>query len=502
MYDVAIIGAGLGGLQCAYILAKEGYKVIVLEKNHQLGGSLQVFSRDKTVFDTGVHYIGGLDKGQNLNQYFRYFGLLEKIKLRKMDERAFDRVHFGDGDEYYNHAQGYDLFIEEIVRQFPKERAAVTQYCDKVRAVCDRFPLYNLEVTEPDYFSDTLLELSAYEYINSLSTDKVFCSVLAGTNALYAGVKEKTPFYIHALVVNTYIESSYRLVDGGSQIAKHLARAIHSMGGEIRKRAEVVGSDVVNREIKALHLSNGDVIEAKQFISNAHPITTFNLIGPENFKKAYRNRIMGLENTISSFTLHLSFKEKSFPYLDYNIYHYDKMDVWGGMNYTEKTWPGCYMLSCPANSKTPDYADGLSVMAYMHYDEMKPWAKSYNTVARPDGRVDSYEDFKQKKSEVLLDAIDRSVFPGIKEKVNGVYASTPLTFRDYIGSPDGNMYGVLNDHNSFLKTFINPKTKVSNLYLTGQNIGVHGILGVTVSSLITCFEFVDRDKLMKDIKSA
>ncbi|MBR6491967.1 MAG: FAD-binding protein, partial [Bacteroidales bacterium] len=31
-YDVVIIGAGLGGLECAYILAKNGLKVCILEK--------------------------------------------------------------------------------------------------------------------------------------------------------------------------------------------------------------------------------------------------------------------------------------------------------------------------------------------------------------------------------------------------------------------------------------------------------------------------------------
>ena len=37
-YDIIIIGSGLGGLQTAYILSKEGYNVCVLEKNHQFGG--------------------------------------------------------------------------------------------------------------------------------------------------------------------------------------------------------------------------------------------------------------------------------------------------------------------------------------------------------------------------------------------------------------------------------------------------------------------------------
>ena len=64
-YDCIIIGSGMGGLTAALILAKHGKKVLVLEKNHQIGGALQVFSRDKCVFDTGVHYLGGLDEGEN-----------------------------------------------------------------------------------------------------------------------------------------------------------------------------------------------------------------------------------------------------------------------------------------------------------------------------------------------------------------------------------------------------------------------------------------------------
>ena len=54
-YDVVIIGSGLGGLVSAIILAREGYSVCVLEKNQQFGGNLQTFSRDKVIFDTGVH---------------------------------------------------------------------------------------------------------------------------------------------------------------------------------------------------------------------------------------------------------------------------------------------------------------------------------------------------------------------------------------------------------------------------------------------------------------
>lgn len=92
VYDVVIIGSGMGSLCCAYILAKEGKSVCVLEKNRQFGGSLQIYSRDKTVFETGLHYIGGLSEGQNLNTYFKYFGLMQELQLQKLDEDGYDVI--------------------------------------------------------------------------------------------------------------------------------------------------------------------------------------------------------------------------------------------------------------------------------------------------------------------------------------------------------------------------------------------------------------------------
>ena len=43
--SVIIIGSGLGGLECGVILARHGFKVIVLEQDRQIGGCLQTFVR-------------------------------------------------------------------------------------------------------------------------------------------------------------------------------------------------------------------------------------------------------------------------------------------------------------------------------------------------------------------------------------------------------------------------------------------------------------------------
>ena len=91
--DAVIIGGGLGGLQCGYILAKNGMDVCVLEKNPLPGGCLQSYRRKGAEgvleFDAGMHYVGGLDEGQPLNSLFRYFGLLD-LPWEKMDPQAFE----------------------------------------------------------------------------------------------------------------------------------------------------------------------------------------------------------------------------------------------------------------------------------------------------------------------------------------------------------------------------------------------------------------------------
>lgn len=139
-YDIVIIGSGLGGLCCATILSKEGYKVCVLEKNRQLGGSLQIFSRDKVIFDTGIHYIGGLDEGQNLYRYFKYLGLMDKLRLKRMDMDGFDRISFEGDETEYKHAQGYENFIRVLSEQFPGEEKNIRAYCEKMQEICRFFP--------------------------------------------------------------------------------------------------------------------------------------------------------------------------------------------------------------------------------------------------------------------------------------------------------------------------------------------------------------------------
>lgn len=500
MFDVLIIGSGIGGLIAANLLAKEGLKVCIVEKNKQIGGNLQTFSKQKQIFDTGVHYIGGLGQGQNLYQIFKYLGLMNALRIEQMDE-GFDRIVFDGDDTVYLQSQGYEAFIKNLIKQFPKEEKGIVAYCEKIKDVCSRFPLYHLTMEGDESAKHSVIAESAQGVIEEFTTDKKLQAVFAGNHLLYAGEADKTPFHVHALIVNSYIESSWKLVGGGGQISKFLATQLKKMGGEIIKNSEVAKILGQNEKITHVETEDGRKLFAKNFISNISPAVTLSMVASDTLKGAYPKRISSLEHTISSFSLYIVLKEKTVPYANYNYYHHKTTEVWQMNHYTEANWPLGYGLYFTRDKNHPEYASSVSALTTMRFSDVAPWKDTYNRVGREAQRGEGYERFKQKKMGQFLQAIEKK-FPEIKENSTHIYAATPLTNRDYIGMHDGSMYGIQKDFNHPLKTWISPRTKISNLFLTGQNINLHGILGTSLSAILTCTLLLDDKSIVDKIKNA
>jgi len=502
MYDIVIIGSGFGGLSCGLMLSMEGYKVCILEKNRQIGGSLQIFSKDKTIFDTGIHYIGGLSPGQNLHQIFKYFGILDELRLKQLDMDGYDLIKLKGDDTLYPHAQGYDNFNRILSEYFPEEKANIKAYTDYMIKVCDSFPLYRLQDGEIDIFNSGYLTQNAREVICSFTKNYKLQQVLAGSNFIYAGIADKTPFYLHALSVNSYIESSWKCVDGSSQIAKLMTDRIKANGGTILNYSEAVKFNFDGNNIASVELENGNIIEGKSFISNIDLVKTMAMIEEGKIRNLYRNRINSMENTISAFLLNVVLKPKTTKSINHNLYYVGAADIWDAINYDEKLWPDSFAMFCPAVANNDDYAKNMTIMGYMRYDELKPWHDSFRTTPRSiESRGEDYEEFKRIKSEKLLDLYEKHD-PEIRSKIQSYTSSTPLTYRDYIGSTDGNLYGILKDCNDPIKTFVTAKTKVPNLFITGQNMNFHGVLGVAVNAIKTCSEFLGNKYLLKKINEA
>jgi all-trans-retinol 13,14-reductase len=488
-YDVLIAGSGLGGLLCAYMLGKEGLKVCILEKNPRPGGCLQTFRRRGVVFDTGVHYFGSLDPGQILHRYWNYFGLTRSLNLERMNPDGFDIIGIGDRD--YPMAMGFDNFIDKLLPSFPGQKENLERYVQTLKMISGAFPLYNLNMPG-DETEDLYQSLSAWEFYSKLSNGPL-SAMLAGNNLLYAGRKENTPLHIPALVNHSFISSAWRPVDGSDQIALRLLEGIKDQGGELHTCKEIEEIGMVENAFR-VRTATGECFIAKKFISNIHPAKTLTMMDPSSFRRTYFIRIRNMKNTFSSFAVYIVFKDNSFRYLDHNYYYHKTYEVWNGES--DKNWPSGYMLHTPAPATSDGFAKSMIILAAMPSQMVSEW--SHTTHA---DRGNEYNQFKNRCTGLLLNMAEER-YPGLRAGIEWMEASTPLTWQDYTGTPDGSMYGIERDYKDPLSTILLPSTKIPGFYFTGQNINLHGVLGVTIGSVLTCGEILGLEYLLKKIKEA
>src|SRR5690606_23111315 len=151
-----------------------------------------------------------------------------------------------------------------------------------MKEICESFPLYKVEANENPVSNEDLMSLKASEVISDLTENPKLRAVLAGTNFLYAGKENKTPFYVHSLSIHSYIESAWRCVGGGSQISKLLIKEIRNWGGTVLKHKKVVSISANEKgEVEFVQTSDGTIYKGKQFISNIDPKKTLELV--ENY---------------------------------------------------------------------------------------------------------------------------------------------------------------------------------------------------------------------------
>ena len=489
MFDCVIIGSGLGGLLSGYLLSKEGLKVCVLEKHRKFGGNLQSFRRGEVSFDTGMHYIGSLSPGQTLFSYWKYFGLADHPNLVRMDEDGFDIISYPGAE--FPIAQGMEHFREQLLKFFPGAEKPLKEYTDTLEAIADGHPLYRLELPGGSA-SRHFDAVSASSFLGQLSsysghqTARIpLAEVLTGNGLLCAYRQEVTPLHLYGLISHSFISSAWRFAGGSQQIADHLAEGIRSHGGTLAEKKEVTGVTGAEGNF-TVRTADGDAVTGRRIISNLHPASTLGLLDGIPVSKAYRERIGGLKNTSSVFSLYLGLKPGTFPYLNHNLY----------LHTLNKGWPQSFMLMTPPEVGQGEWASTAVVLAPIRFDEFSKWEESVT------GRRDrDYWIYRAQRSQRLLETVYIR-YPELRDAIASIDISTPLTWRDYTGTPQGSMYGIAKDAAHPMAGTIHPKTKVPGLFLTGQNVNLHGAVGVTIGAVMTCGEILGLPRVLKSIKDA
>jgi all-trans-retinol 13,14-reductase len=476
--EIVVIGAGLGGLFCGALLAKEGHKVTVLEKNALIGGGLQTFVRKGESYETGMHVAGGFHEQGSLYRICRYLGIWDKLDVVQSDLMS-GVIYLAQGRKYDIPA-GKEAFIEYLSGEFPGQSENIRNYTEALFRLSQEEKLFYMKSNSGTYpvHSDEFM-MPADRFIAKYTDNPELRSLLAFVNPLYAGVAGHSPAYLHAMISVMFIDHPCRFAGGGSKLAEALAWVIEQGGGAVLTHRNVNRIVVRDRMIECVTDSQGREYKADTYISDIHPCLLLDMIEGKAFTPGYRERLHSIPDTVSAFKVYVRLKQGTVPFIGHPISVLDSMsNAWNLSAHDPEGWPhgaSCFM----APSADGKWATHLSVLALMSWNEVNCWADTVTGHRTPE-----YDEWKQSRTEKLLDLV-QNVFPDIRACMEDCFAASPLTFRDWLGSRNGSIYGYFKDSENLVMSQLPIRTKVGNLLLTGQNVNMHGIGGVPMTAIET-----------------
>ena len=491
--EIVVIGAGMGGLFCGAFLAKEGHKVTVLEKNALIGGGLQTFVRKDERYETGMHVAGGFQKGGTLDTICRYLGIRDRLEVVPSD--IMSCVTYLKENRTFRIPAGREAFTEYLSNEFPGESGHIRNYVDALFRLSEEEKLFYMKSGGSDYpvHSDEFL-MPADRFIAKYIESPELQSVLAFVNPLYAGVAGHTPAYLHAMISVLFMEQPCRFAGGSNQLADALKWVIEQGGGQVLTCRNVTRIIVEDRRIQCVVDSEGREYRADTFISDIHPSLLMDLVEGKAFTPGYRERLNTIPDTVSAFKVFLKLRPGTVKFREHQISVLDSMEnAWNLSRHDSDGWPhgiSCFM----SPDKDGEYASHLTVMSLMDWQEVSRWADT-----RTGHRTPEYEEWKAARTEKVMDMVER-IIPDIRSCVEDLFAASPLTFRDWLGTKEGSIYGYFKDTENLILSQLPIRTKVENLLLTGQNVNMHGIGGVPMTAIETAETIVGRDCIVKKIK--
>ncbi|GAB4373054.1 MAG: NAD(P)/FAD-dependent oxidoreductase [Acidobacteriota bacterium] len=508
-FDAIVIGSGIGGLAAAALLARHaGRRVLVLERHYTAGGFTHTFARPGYEWDVGVHYVGQTRPGTLLRRAFDAItdGSLEWAEMGEV----YDRIVIGD--DTYDLVAGRRNFRERMCAYFPDETRAIDRYLELVAGVVRASRLYFAEKAVPapvaalagPLMRRGMLRLgrrTTREVLGELTRDERLIGVLTGQYGDYGLPPSRSSFFMHALLVNHYMDGGAYPVGGSSRISASIVPVIEAAGGQVVTSAEV-GSILVERGRAAgVRLADGVEVRAPLVVSDAGVFTTFGRLLPGDVARrlGLDRRLARLERSIAHASLYVglnrSAKDLGLGKANLWVYpHHDHDEnVARFVADPEAPLPVAY-LSFPG-AKDPDFERRFPGRTTVEVITLAPWEWFERWQGTRWGRRgEAYDAFKARLAARLQAELLRRC-PQVEGALDHVELSTPLSTRQFTGHERGEIYGLAHTPARFEQAWLRPRTPVRGLYLTGADVCTAGVAGALFGGVLAASAILGRNLL-------
>ena len=496
-YDAIIIGSGLGGLSCAAAFARQGFKPLLIEQHYKLGGYATTFKRPGGFeFDASLHSTT-VGERNGIYNLIRAFPEITDVEFEPHPNLY--RIIFPDYDIRVPQ-KNVQEYINKLVELFPEEKEGIAGIFDDMEGITTDIGKFsraagqiemNTFPTEFPYLFKAF-NRSWGDVVNARLNDPKLKAIVSSLWVYYGLPPSKLSPYYYAMPTYGYLKHGGYYPRGKSQkISDSFEKYTEHHGGEIILKSRVEKILTKDNIAYGVVTEDGKEFKAKVIISNANAFDTFNkMLDDKDVLKDYLAKLNKLSVSLSSFQIFLGLKKdliKDIGIADTEIFYnttYDFDTDYDSMKKADVE-NGGYAITLYDNIYKGYSPEGKNTINIMTLQGFGHWEKYQDDYFKDN--KDEYNKEKNRMADILIDKVESTLLPGLKDAIEVKEIGTPLTNIRYTSNYKGAIYGFDQTIDNSGQNRLGHSAPIKNLYLSGAwTKPGHGYGGVIYSGL-ECF---------------
>ncbi len=480
MYDIIIIGAGVGGLSCAAKLAKNGKKILILEKISHIGGTSHIFKRKGYIFPMGP-------------LSFSFPKLVKKL-LKEMDVREeieFEINHFQlispNIDIIYS--QQWNNFRENLKTHFNREKDGIDLFFDELNNVIDA--IKKVYEWHPDFLigkkkaiaAERMLKMHKAEFdiinkYNRINSKDLLNKYIKDDNLKRLlgsqGTFQPVMSMVHlAFMWNVMSKEGIWFPSCGIHgINQLLNESIIKNGGEIKLNTPVKEVVIENNKAVGVKTFDDQIYKSKWIVANADYKKVFlELINPKNLPEDHLNIVRNTAYTGSELCVYLGLNPNKVDLSKIRANHlFYRLKIEKTITKDPENFENKEIEICVWSNKSPEFAPNnkksLVLRINMPYSHFVPWRLGEKR------RKEGYLEYKKNLAFKLIKTVG-NILPGLENAIEVMEIATPLTYSDWGQRYGGSVAGWSRD---IKKLRLNTKLLIENPIKRLLMVGIYSVL--------------------------